>query len=166
VGRRQGGCPAGEREHGVIHFEFELHFEIFEFIRHLLETHSPVGTRARPGHPGLYLRSHVMTADNRVIEEGESIPMGAREFAFINTQPYARKIERGLSRQAPDGVYEVVAALANDRYSNVANVKFSYRSPLYGAVNQWADTAIAAGRATERNRHRTVRQPAVVVTFR
>ena len=48
----------------------------------------------------------------------------ADEYVFINTVPYARKIERGSSSQAPDGVYQAVAMLARDRFGNVARITY------------------------------------------
>jgi hypothetical protein len=52
----------------------------------------------------------------------------ASRYEFVSTVPYARKIERGLSPQAPDGVYQVVAVLAQKRFGNVARIRFSYRA--------------------------------------
>ena len=79
---------------------------------------------------------------------------------FLNTQPYARKIEGDLSRepsskQAPEGVYEAVATLAQRRFGNVAMIRFSYRTPI--------DGAIAGGRMGDRSTRRT---PAIIVRLR
>ena len=53
----------------------------------------------------------------------------AEEYVFINTQPYARKIEgtggRRMAPQAPDGVYQAVATLAQRRFGNIARITFS-----------------------------------------
>jgi hypothetical protein len=51
----------------------------------------------------------------------------AREWVFVSVAPYARRIERGWSRQAPDGVYQAVAALARRRFGSLAMVQFTYR---------------------------------------
>jgi hypothetical protein len=56
----------------------------------------------------------------------------AEEYTFINTVPYARKIERGSSRQAPDGVYQAVANLARRKFTKLAKITFSYRTVLGG----------------------------------
>lgn len=153
---------------GQIIFEFELVFDVFEYIREQLILHSPVGRDSdpRPGHPELYARSHMLIADGREVPE-DAVPPPAEEYAFVNTQPYARKIERGLSAQAPDGVYQVVATLAQQKFGNVARIRFSYRTPIVGAVNAWAETTRLVMRKRRKNRSEWLRrQPAIVVTLR
>ena len=61
----------------------------------------------------------------------------------------------GLSNQAPDGVYQVVAKMAQRRFGNSLRIKFSYRN-LSGVVPR-GPNALAA---TE------VRQPSIVITPR
>jgi len=66
-------------------------------------------------------------------------PPPAQEYVFVNTTPYARKIEGNKGRppsspQAPDGVYQAVATLAR-KFSNVAKVTFSYRTVAGGERN-------------------------------
>lgn len=157
------------RAERMIEFDFQLTLEVYEWIMDMLQAMSPVGHGEddRPGHPGLYQRSHVMVVDNVQMDPSSPIPATANEIAFVNTVPYARKIERGLSRQFPEGVYQSVALLARERYHNIANVRFSYRSPLFGAVNQWANTTTMVSRYRHKGRAREDwlrRQPAVVVT--
>jgi hypothetical protein len=89
---------------------------------------------------------------------------------FINTQPYARKLEKGASSQAPDGVYQSVAVLASRRFGNIAKVRFGYRVPLFGSINAWADTASAARWAAAKSERRESlraewlrRQPAIII---
>ena len=85
---------------------------------------------------------------------------------FLNTQPYARKIEgyRGLggvvhrapsSPQAPDGVYQAVATLAQRKFGNVAKITFSYRTAIGGEI--------IGGKAGDRSK---LRNPAIVVRLR
>lgn len=157
------------RPDGTIVFEFELLEDVFGWIGEQLIKHSPRGDSGdpRPGHPDLYMRSHVFTADLVVVDPGEPVPPAA-EYAFLNSQPYARKIERGLSQQAPDGVYEVVAALAQKRFGNMARIRFSYRTPLFGAVDEWASTTKMKSpyrRGAKRDEWLR-RQPAIVITAR
>lgn len=52
---------------------------------------------------------------------------GGDEVWITNLQPYARKIERGWSSQAPNGVVETVMAIIRAKYGSVLSVKFSYR---------------------------------------
>jgi hypothetical protein len=60
-------------------------------------------------HPGLYKRSHVLIADGVAVDDGKIPPLAKTSDVRFNIQPYARKIERGLSPQRPDGVYQAVA---------------------------------------------------------
>lgn len=158
-------------DHGEIVFEFDILLDLFSWIANELEKHSPVGQGpdARPGHPGLYKASHAFFADGELIEPGANVPEADR-YVFVNVQPYSRKIERGLSRQAPDGVYQVVATLASRRFGNVATIRFGYEVPLGGAINAWAQTTklVRKGRAMKpADRAEWLRrQPAIVITVR
>jgi hypothetical protein len=155
---------------GQIIFEFELLDELLAWIGEQLIKHSPVQQTPdpRPGHPGLYRASHILIADNRLVDPGQPLPE-ADEYAFVNTQPYARKIERGLSDQAPDGVYQVIAKMAAARFSNLARIRFSYRDPKIGDIAAWAKTTTLQPRTKRSAAGREawlVRQPAIVVTSR
>lgn len=126
------------RPDGVIAFEFSLIGDAIRWVAEQLELHSPKKS-------GLYSRSHVFLADGVEVAL-DAIPLDAKELAFVNSVPYARKIERGLSNQAPDGVYEVVAVLASQRFGNVARFRFGYRTLAGSAKDQ------------------STRQPAITVT--
>ena len=63
-----------------------------------------------PVKSGLYQKSHELFADGRHVEASASLIRFADEYIFVNTVPYARKIERGSSSQAPEGVYQSIAA--------------------------------------------------------
>lgn len=159
----------GVRPDGVIQVEYDLIEDVFAYIGEQLVKHSPVGDASdrRPGHPGLYMASHVFFADGVEVEPGKPAPV-ASEYVFTNIQPYARKIERGLSDQAPDGVYESVAKLAQSRFGNIAQIKFSYRVPEFGAIESWASTTamLSPGRSGVKREEWLRRQPAVVITPR
>jgi len=129
------------RPNGSIVFEFDLFAELLSFIDLLLTQFSPVRS-------GAYKRSHVLFADGIEIDTKADLP-DAREFIYLNTQPYARKIERGHSDQAPDGVYHVTAAMASRRFGNIARIEFNYRR-LAGAAK--------GGRGD--------RSPAIIINFR
>lgn len=135
-------------DRGTIVFQFELVDELLQWIGEQLVINSPVLT-------GRYRDSHVLLADGVEVEIGGQIPQAER-YSFVNILPYARKIERGQSDQSPDGVYEVVAALAQRRFGNIARIKFSYRSLLIPTERS------REARAAERNS----RNPAIVVTLR
>ena len=147
---------------GVIVYQFQLLFDLFVWIFMQLSSASPVLT-------GRYKSSHIFFADGAEIDPLGPIPV-ASEYVFMNDQPYARKIERGLSKQAPDGVYEGVAALAAARYGNIARIIFTYRSMQGGAIGEWARTT----KMIHKNRRKQLegdkrqmwltRQPAIVIT--
>lgn len=143
--------------------EFELVFEVVQWIVEMLKKHSPVGRSGR------YQSSHVVIADGTAVDDGAATPI-ARRITVVNTQPYARKIERGLSSQAPDGVYQVVATLASRKFSNVARISFGYETPNFGAIDAWAASPAGASWAKRKRKGRTKghaewlrRQPAIVI---
>lgn len=158
VDNRPGASEDAVRPDGVIVYEFDLIDEVFEWIGDMLVQHAPV-------RKGDYAASFIFTADGEVYEPGALLP-DADEYVFTNIQPYARKIERGLSAQAPDGVFEVVAAMASRRFGNVAKIRFSYRAPIFGAINTWASTTVMKSpyrRGVKRDEWLR-RQPAIVIT--
>lgn len=164
VDGRRGAALETVKPDGTIVFEFDLLNDLFEWIGLTLLQHSPVLS-------GRYQDSHLFFADGVQIEPGANLP-AAQEYAFVNAQPYARKIERGQSPQAPEGVYEAVATLANRRFGNVARVRFSYRSLPAGAVGDWAGKTSMRANQNSRNRpgdkrfEWLTRQPAIVITLR
>lgn len=149
------------RPGGTIAFRFKLLDEVLTWIDAVLIGASPVRS-------GRYARSHLLFADD--VETDPLKPASAREYAFVNAQPYARKIERGLSPMAPQGVYEGVAVMAAQRFGNVARIKFSFRSLPGGAVGAWAKKTRLRSRQAIRNRPGArridwlTRQPAIIVT--
>jgi hypothetical protein len=137
----------------VIVYEFDLVEEVFAYIDEQLRAHSPIGKGADK-HPGLYQRSHIFYADD--VEADPLLPPpGVRVGTFVNAVPYSRKIEAGQSDQQPDGVYEVVAALASRRFGNIAKVAFSYRTAVGGSIIKGLVGNKSAGR-----------NPAIIVTVR
>jgi len=158
----------GVRANSVITFEFHLLLDVIQFVDEQLIIHSPVGNRAKP--PGTrYNESHVWFADGVEFTDVAN-PPPAEQYAVLNAQPYARKIERGLSPQAPDGVYQGVSVLAKQRYGNVAYVGFGYRSFPAGAVGEWAQSSTARdlarrvrGGRPDRHTDWLTRQPAIII---
>ena len=114
------------RPDGRISFEFHLAQEALEWIGEQLVLNSPVLT-------GTYANSHVLFVDGVEAAPGDA-PEG-KEYAFVNSLPYARKIERGYSAQAPDGVYEAVAAVASRRFGNIARIRYTFRAIADGERN-------------------------------
>lgn len=172
VDGRLGAPLTSAKPNGIgVYVEFELVFEALSWIGDMLEQFSPVGTPPKDRHPGLYKRSHVLIADGVAVDDGK-IPPLAKRLTFVNTQPYARKIERGLSPQRPDGVYQAVAVLAARKFSNIARIKFGYETPMFGAIDEWASSPAGAAWARAKRKGKTSghaewlrRQPAIIVTL-
>lgn len=137
VDGKEGAPLSSVRPNGVVVAEFELLTDVLAWIGEQLVLHSPIKS-------GRYSRSHVLFADGSEITIGAKIPE-AQVYTFSNTQPYARKLERGASSEAPDGVYQAVAVLARRRFGNIAKIGFTYVAPFGG-------------------RARSSRQPAVTVS--
>lgn len=160
VDGRTGAQVESVKPDGVIVFDFELLDDLFGWIDLQLITHAPVLT-------GKFRRSFVFFADGVEVDPDGDIPP-AREYVYLNTQPYARKIERGLSKQAPDGVFQAVATLARKRFSNLAAIDFEYRAVLNGAVADWAgkrrpSKTGKSRRSRERALEKDTRQPAIII---
>jgi hypothetical protein len=174
VDGREGAALASVKPMGRIEAEWTFYEDLLLWIDQQLIAHSPVGRPPKDAHPGLYMQSHELTADGRLVDRAQPMPM-AEEYVFVNTQPYARKIEGTGNRapqslQAPYGVYEVVATLAARRFGNLARIRYGFRSPLFGSLMEWAGRT----RLQPKGRRRTgssrqdwlTRQPAVIVTPR
>ena len=144
VDGREGAPLTSVKPDGVIRAEFQLVNEALAWISTQLQLHSPVKS-------GRYAKSHELFADGVDTENPNAAPP-AEEYVFLNTQPYSRKIERGQSPQAPDGVYQAVATLAQRRFGNVAKITFSYRTAIGGDI--------IGGRAGDRS---DLRNPAIIV---
>lgn len=133
VDGREGADESSVRPDGVIVYEFELVSEVFAWIATELERHSPVG-HGKDKHPGLYKRSHIFFADG-VEADAFNPPAIVEQGVYVNSVPYARKIDRGFSPQQPEGVYEVVTSMASRRFGNIVKVQFGYRTVARGERN-------------------------------
>lgn len=148
------------RPDGTIVAEFDLGSDLLIWIFEQLRAHAPVRS-------GRFRDSIKIFADGEEVDDPATATL-ADEVVFVTLVPYGRKIERGESKSAPDGVFEAVASLASARYGNQARIKFSYREPTGGdsMLEQWAAPRAAAARRPHRQHARDARQPAIIVTFR
>lgn len=124
VDQRRGAVVESVKPSGEIVFEFELLTAAVAGILDMLKQASPVLT-------GSYRRNHEIFADGLEVELA-TLPAGADEIVILNAVPYARAIERGISKAAPEGVYHAVSVLAARRYGNIARIRFSFRSAVGG----------------------------------
>jgi hypothetical protein len=152
VDGRRGVAITSVKADGTVVAEFDLLLEVFAWIGKQLLSHSPVRS-------GRYSKSHMFFADGVEVDPNGVVPE-ASEYVFLNAQPYARKIEAGLSGQAPDGVYQAVSATANRRFGNIARVYFGYREMATGAISQWAGGKFSRSRSQAQAR---LRQPAIII---
>jgi hypothetical protein len=160
------GDLSGVTGNSIVLYEFHLLVDIIQWVDEQLIIHSPVGST--PKSPE-YSKSHVWFADGVEFDDVAN-PPPAEGYVVLNATPYARKIERGLSSQAPEGVYQGVATLAKRRFGNIAYVGFGYRSFPGGSVGKWAQSATAAalarrvrGGRPDRHMDWLTRQPAILI---
>jgi hypothetical protein len=144
VDGREGANLESVKPSGTIVCDFVLINELLVYIGSQLVKHSPVKT-------GRYQHSHILLADGRQISWEAGIP-SADEYVFTSLVPYARKIERGSSTEAPQGVYQTVAHLAQRQFRDFASITFSYRTVIGGGI--------VGGRLGNRSENRS---PAIVV---
>ncbi|MBM3535778.1 MAG: hypothetical protein FJX60_22425 [Alphaproteobacteria bacterium] len=167
VDGREGAVLESVRPDGTIRFEFSRADAVARFIFQTLVMRSPYRPK-RPGArpPTHYRDEHLIFIDGREVEKLPERIGSFAEIVFVNIQPYARKIESGprsrfrarltdrrpgQSWQAPNGVYEVTAALARRQFANIAGIGFEYRAviggvmihPMSGASHARSGTAAA-----------------------
>lgn len=160
-GRASDQLETAER---VIVAEWELLVGVFQDTLKLLRESAPVLR-------GTYRDSITLFADMTPVATGALVP-DAQEYFIAATVPYARKIERGLSNMAPNGVFQAVAAVAAKRYGNIARIRFGFRSLRGGAIGAWAARTRLQSRAPSRNlpgprrQEWLTRQPAIILVAR
>ncbi len=149
------------RPDGVIVFQFKLLGELFQWIKEMLEEHSPVKS-------GEYQESHVFYADGTEADPADA-PQ-ASQYLFVNAQPYSPKIERGESPQAPEGVYEGIAAMAQAKFGRVARIQFGYMHEPSGGIRKAAPRRGVLPRISRRTSARRtlvgadINQPAIIIS--
>lgn len=106
---------------GTIVFDFNLISDLSVWILRLLQSVSPILS-------GRYAASHEFFADGAAADPEN--PPAASVYQFVSSLPYAGKIEgeddTPESKQAPNGVYQVVAAMAAAQRPE-ANVTFAFQ---------------------------------------
>ncbi len=126
VDGREGGSIDTVRPFGNIRFLFLDLGPVLDWIWQQLVERSPVGPERGQPH---YFQVHWLIVDGVWVDvPSAGMQISAKAVAqLVNARPYARAIERGLSVQAPDGVYELVAAEAQRRFPS-ARIEFFYVS--------------------------------------
>lgn len=162
-GRKGAPLESVNLKGGRIVFAFDLLSPVLDWIGEQLVLHSPV--KDPPIH---YYESHILFADDVEVSAGEPIP-AAESYTFVNAVPYARKIERGESQQAADGVYDVIADMASRRFGNIAQIKFTYRSihmPYVALGGRKGGKTASSAKRSAHNMETATRNPAILVVPR
>ncbi|MFC5353555.1 hypothetical protein [Azospirillum himalayense] len=147
VDGRRDADEGSVRYGGVIEYDISPIGDVLDAIFEELLRASPVG----PGKDGHYKDAHHLYIDgvrHEVGQGGQPIEVQPGQTAiFLNSKPYARKIEGGiksragekterrpgLSAQAPNGVYEITARAMKRRFSNYpVKISFDYRGFVGG----------------------------------
>lgn len=129
---------------GNITVKFQLVNEVVDWIYRKIVEESPQLT-------GEYRKSHRLFADGAELDAPD-LHLQAQKWEIVSNVPYARKIERGQSDQAPDGVYEVTAALARQRFGNVADIKYTWVGIIEGMTGEYATHARSQRQAGQSRR--------------
>jgi hypothetical protein len=159
------------KPNGEIDYVFESISGVVQQIFALLEAHAPVRS-------GQYKASIRLTADDvEVADPLGQVPPAAQRYVFLPDVPYARKIEGADGRppespQAPNGVFEAVAAIAAHQFGNQADIAFTFIAADSGTIATRSHSVSARELARHRGRRRESSQlwltaaPAIVVTMR
>lgn len=162
---------AAVRPDGTIVAEWELGVELVRWIYDALQNKAPV-------LKGDYKKSITIFADESAVSSPEACS-GAEQVVIMSTVPYARKLEgvsgkKHMSSQAPDGVFQVIAAMAKKRFGNQAKISYTFRnldgmtSTLEGwATRRRAKIARKIGRVkAQRQFNKDTRNPAILIMFK
>lgn len=133
----------------TIVFQFQPMDNAIAWVKEQLDRRAPVLT-------GRFKHSFIELADGAEVPMGTEVK-GAQRYVIVNTQPYSRKIEKGQSRQAPNGLFQAVASIANAKFGKTVRVKFTYMS-----LTTQVDQSLRG--SARRKADRAARQPAIIIT--
>jgi len=130
VDGRPGAPIDAVKPGGVVVALFAVHAAAIDFTWETLAGLSPVDENPKTIDNIVYRDRHLLLVNGEEREPPVSVEPDD-VVTFVNLLPYARRIEQGHSKkQAPDGVYEVGAAIVKARFGNIVNVRFGYGSFL------------------------------------
>jgi len=160
---------------GSIIVEYDLIGDVLIWIAKTLEDRSPIVS-------GAYKRGHTLYADGVPTDVNGTVPQ-ADVYTFINTVPYARKLEVGKTEkgraflvQVPNRIYERTANDARRKFHNSADIQFGYAEAVNAyrlKNNQAARHFLNGGRVyiepsqrKDRAAGSAVSSPAIIVKLR
>lgn len=124
VDGREGAPLESVRFAGRIVFTVNRLGDVIHWIYMQLVRGSPIGPNTPPHLH--YFEDHQIYVNGERVAAGHVVnPPPDAVVTLVDGRDYAAKIERGLSVQAPDGVYEIVAVAARRRFPNV-RIVFDY----------------------------------------
>lgn len=127
VDGRKGAVEETVKATGVILYTYSYLDLVAQFAMETLYRLSPVLS-------GTYRLSHTLFLNNLAVANLKGFKSGD-EVTISNPVPYARKIEVGrMTMSVPGHVYERTARIVRSRYGNIANIGFTYRGFVGGAV--------------------------------
>ncbi len=148
VDGRRGAIEEQVKPGGVIEYHINPVGDVLDATYAALLEAAPVKTGNYAKHIWMYVNGVRRDAAT----EGADVALKpGDEVVFIDTVPYARKIEggilrragantkrrAGLSAQAPNGVFEITARAMKQRFGNYpVKIDFDYRASLDGALAQ------------------------------
>lgn len=157
-----GKAPEDMALGGHSTLSFELGGDIIAFSIALAERLSPRSGSNLKSPDETFAKSHVALVDGGLLPAPYRV--GAFERATIyNLRPYSRKIEQGLSRQRPNGVYEaLVLPQIRKRYGGLYFVTFTYAG---GLVDPFGKKSYRTGPLNNRRKKITARDrvPAIII---
>lgn len=144
---------------------------IIPFTLELLERVSPRGRSNSKPDEERYYRNHAVFIDGQRLEAPYLMPLDWTRMVFVNLRPYDRKIERGLSKQRPNGVYEaLVLPEVQKEFGDLYYVSFNYEGGLVAAYGKRSTRGTYVNRAGQRKSRRRkisdaarARKPAIIV---
>lgn len=136
VDGRKGADPESVRRGGTISYTWQvgqasLADAVDEAFRILTEMAPYAPKRADanpPTHYNAAFRLFVNGTEQNAVAGGAPIELKETdEIQITNLQPYARRIEKGWSTHAPNGIFEVVAMRLRARFGNILTIQFMYQ---------------------------------------
>jgi hypothetical protein len=125
VDETEGAPEERVRPFGVIEYVYSRLDVVAQFAMEVLFDLSPVLS-------GEYRNAHSLFLNGAAVPNLKGWKSGD-EVVILNPLPYARKIERGAMKMrvpGTDHVYQQAEQIVRRRYGNLANVRFTYRSPV------------------------------------
>lgn len=129
VDGKRGAIEDVVKPDGIIVYDYPRMDEIVQFAMNTLFDLSPVLS-------GDYRNSHQLFVGGAAVSNLASWD-GESDIVIVNYVPYSRKIELGKMRMrvpGTDHVYEQAQFLINQRYGNVAAVKFTFQGIVGGGA--------------------------------